>query len=240
MDDKLLQKVLMAQVSAGKAVEIAVTGVSMNPALYEGDSITVQKKADYEVGDILVFSYKNDELLVHRLLEKRDGLYFCKGDNAFRLEDVPLKQIVGKVTAVNGNPTPPCPQRLITLSLLVNRAFFRFRYDVEKTRQSSIYQLYEKIILGKEENAMIYQKNKDLEYIQSDETSLAVFDPETQDTHFFDEVGIDILNALEEPCELETLLQKLCTIYDASPDEIRGDVEDFLKETVSKRVVIVI
>ena len=76
---------------------------------------------------------------------------------------------------------------------------------------------------------MIYQKNKDLEYIQSDETSLAVFDPETQDTHFFDEVGIDILNALEEPCDLQMLLQKLCTIYDASPDEIRGDVEEFLK-----------
>ena len=240
MDDKLLQKLLAVQVSAGKPVEISVVGVSMNPTLYEGDSITVQRQAEYEIGDILVFTYKHDELLVHRLLEKRDGLYFCKGDNAFRLEDVPYERIIGKVTAVNGRSLPPCAPRLITLSMLVNRAFFRCRYDAEKTKQSSIYQLYQKVILRKEENIMVYQKNKSMEYIQRDETSLAVFDPESGDTHFFDEIGIDILGMLEEPCDLETLLQKLCAVYETSPDEIREDVEEFLQDTVSKKVVEVL
>ena len=240
MDNKLLQKLLFAQARAGKAVEISVVGISMNPTLYEGDLITVQGQEEYDVGDILVFTYKNDELLVHRLLKKKDGLYFCKGDNALRLEDVPFEKIAGKVTAVNGRPISPCPPRLITLSLLVNRTFFRCRYDAEKTKQSSIYQLYQKIIIRKEENVMIYQKNKKMEYIQSDETSLAVFDPETQDTHFFDEVGIDILGALVEPCDLDMLLQKLCAIYEVSPDEIREDVEEFLQDTVAKRIVEVL
>lgn len=240
MDEKLLQKVLFAQMATGKAMEISVAGISMNPTLYEGDVITVQRLKKYEIGDILVFTYKNEELLVHRLLEKKDGLFVCKGDNAFRLEDISDNQIAGKVIAINGHPLLPCPARLIALSMQVNRAFVRCRYDVEKTKLSSIYQLYQKIILRKEENIMIYQKNKKMEYIQSDETSLAVFDPESGDTHFFDEIGIDILNTLEEPCDLELLLQKLCSIYDVSPDEIRGDVEEFLQDTVSKKVVEVL
>lgn len=84
---------------------------------------------------------------------------------------------------------------------------------------------------------MAFRKNKNMDYIQTDETSLAVFDPESGDTHFFDEIGIDILSLLDEPCDLETLLQKLCGIYDATPDDIRADVEEFLAETISKKVV---
>ena len=90
-----------------------------------------------------------------------------------------------------------------------------------------------------EENEMIYKKNEQMDYIPADETSLAVFDPETGDTHFFNETGVDILNCLNMPCDLDTLLERLCLIYDASPDDIRSDVEEFLADTVAKRVVIV-
>ena len=79
-----------------------------------------------------------------------------------------------------------------------------------------------------------------MDYIQTDETSLAVFDPETGDTHFFDETGIDILNILSEPCDLDMLLSKLCEIYDVAPDDIHEDVEEFLSETVEKKVVEVL
>ena len=54
----------------------------------------------------------------------------------------------------------------------------------------------------------------------------------------FDETGIDILNCLAEPCELEELLAKLCEIYDATPDDIRQDVVEFLEDTVAGGVVI--
>lgn len=235
MDNIILQKLLYAQISAKKQIEISVTGVSMNPVLFEGDRITVIKCADYNIGDILVFNYK-DGLLVHRLL-KKDGKYFCKGDNSFRLEDVSTDQIIGKVAAVNGHDIGPCPQRLIELSYLVNRAFFKCHYDQIKTKQTDIYQLYEKIILRKEDELMIYKKNENMDYIQSDETSLAVFDPESGDTHFFDEIGIDILSLLSEPRDLESLLDSLCKTYGTKPDEIRSDVEEFLKDVVSKKVV---
>lgn len=87
---------------------------------------------------------------------------------------------------------------------------------------------------------MIYKKNENMDYIQTDDASLAVFDSETGDTHFFDEVGIDILNALSEPCGLEMLLNKLCSIYDASAEDIISDVNEFLDDMISKKVVEVI
>lgn len=238
MDSTLLQKVLMAQARAGRAVELPVTGVSMNPTLQEGDVLTVRSQPDYAAGDILVFTYKEGELLVHRLLREEAGRYYCKGDNAFRLEDVTADQIVGRVVAVGGREPPPCSQRLIILSHLVNRAFVKCRYDVEKTKRTALYRLYDKTILRNEETTMIYRKNEEMQYIQADESSLAVFDPESGDTHFFDEVGIQILNSLSEPCELDGLLEKLCEIYDAAPEDIRTDVEEFLRETVEKKVVL--
>lgn len=87
---------------------------------------------------------------------------------------------------------------------------------------------------------MTYKKNEAMDYIQTDETSLAVFDPETGDTHFFDETGIDILNILNEPCDLEQLLSKLSELYDVAPEVMKADVEEFLADTTEKKVVEVL
>lgn len=149
MDSNLLHKLLFAQVNSGKEVEISVVGTSMNPTLYEGDTIAIKKYTDYNIGDILVYIYKDDGLLVHRLLDRRDNEYFCKGDNSFRLEDINYTDVLGKIIAVNGEPLKPCDKRLVILSLLVNRAFYKCHYDIEKTKETQIYKLYEKSILKK-------------------------------------------------------------------------------------------
>ena len=241
MDSVLIEKLLKSQTRAKKQIEITVVGVSMNPTLFERDIIVVLPQDKYELGDILVFNYKNGELLVHRLLDVKEHKYFCKGDNSFRLEDIDKEQIVGKVIAVKRNNEimilKQRDNRLIILSKLVSRAFHKCRYDIEKTKQTKIYQLYEKTILRKGENIMIYKKNESMDYIQTDETALAVFDPETGDTHFFDETGIDILNILSEPCDLDMLLSKLCELYNATEEDIKSDVKEFLNVTVEKKVV---
>ena len=85
---------------------------------------------------------------------------------------------------------------------------------------------------------MKYVKNTKMDFIQTDDTSLAVYDPESGDTHFFDETGTDILSFLSEPCGLEELLEKLCGVYEAVPGDIRGDVEEFLREEKEKGVVV--
>lgn len=85
---------------------------------------------------------------------------------------------------------------------------------------------------------MLYKKNENMDYIQSDETSLSVFDPESGNVQIFDETGIDILNTLDEPSDIDSIIEKLCKIYNAAPDEIRPDVEEFLAECISKKVII--
>jgi len=85
---------------------------------------------------------------------------------------------------------------------------------------------------------MKYCKNPNMDYILADETSMAVFDPDTENTYFFDEIGIDILNILNDPCDLQTLLDSLCQIYDVLPAEIQTDVEEFLADVISKMVVL--
>lgn len=85
---------------------------------------------------------------------------------------------------------------------------------------------------------MIYTKNNNMDYIPTDDTTVAIFDPESGDTLFLDETATDILNALDDPCELETLLVRLCEIYDASPDDIRCDVEEFLADLIEKKVIV--
>ena len=100
--------------------------------------------------------------------------------------------------------------------------------------------MYSALILGKEENKMNYKKTDKMDFILSDETSLAVFDPESNNTYFFDETGIDILNCLDIPCNIEMLLDMLCNIYSASPEDIRADVEEFLADTVTKGIVEIV
>ena len=239
MNNNLIIKILPAVLKTKGQAELTVTGTSMEPTLIEGDLITIIKCNNYTIGDILVFSYKNEGLLVHRLL-KTSIRYFCKGDNSFRLEDMPAEKIIGKVTAVNGVPIAVWQKWKMDLSYAVNRSFVKSKYDITNTMQTDIYKLYSALILGKEENKMNYKKTDKMDFILSDETSLAVFDPESNNTYFFDETGIDILNCLDIPCNIEMLLDMLCNIYSASPEDIRADVEEFLADTVTKGIVEIV
>lgn len=211
----------------------------MNPTLFEGDKVLVKKCDEYGAGDILVFDYKNEGILIHRLI-KKDKRYLCKGDNALRLEDIDENQIIGKAVLVNNTSIQSWDEWKINLSYLLNREFVKFCYDINKLKESRIFKLYSALILRKEENYMKYKITDKMDYILSDETSLAVFDPEKGNTYFFDETGIEILNCLHHPCNIEMLLDKLCSIYSATPQEIKSDVEEFLAETVTKGIVEIV
>lgn len=87
---------------------------------------------------------------------------------------------------------------------------------------------------------MFYQRNDNLDFINAGNTAIAVFDPDTGDTHFFDETGVVILDILSTPHTLKELVDRLCEIYSAEPATIITDVEEFLTETTSKRVICVL
>ena len=238
MTPDLLHKLLFAQLASGREITISVKGISMNPTLWEGDVITVRKAESYEIGDILVYPYKG-ELLVHRLLKIDGGRFFCKGDNALRLEDLPPEGVGGKVVLCNADKMPPPPPWLVPLSYQINRLFRACGYNQEKTKRSDLYRFYHNILWNLEDFTMTYKKNDAMDYIPADETSLAVFDPESGDTHFFDETATDILNCLDTPCDLDTLVAKLCEIYDAPADVIRNDVKEFMAEMLAKKVIVI-
>ena len=58
VDEALLHKLLFARARTGAAVDITVEGVSMQPALWEGQVITLRQCPAYVAGDILVYTYK--------------------------------------------------------------------------------------------------------------------------------------------------------------------------------------
>lgn len=147
---KLYNKIFLSESLRSKELKISVVGTSMFPTLLEGDIITISKCKEYEIGNILVFLYKDDEIIVHRLLKIENGTYFCKGDNCFRLEDVPYERIVGKVIKINNEAIQPCPKELTEHSLKVHKKLAELNYDIEKLKTTEIYKNYEKLYLRRQ------------------------------------------------------------------------------------------
>lgn len=150
MKNKLQQHLLSHMLDCIGHADITVHGISMNPTLFENDIVTISSREAYDIGDILVFNYKDEGLLLHRLLHK-EGRYFCKGDNAFRLEDISPTDVFGKVIAVNGRIPKPWPEWKIQLSLAINRKFRSCNYNKEATKQTDIYQIYSSLVLGEKD-----------------------------------------------------------------------------------------
>ena len=95
-----VDKLIFMYSKSHEPFQMMVSGLSMYPVLNEGDIITVCRKRDYKIGDIIVFQYKDNSFLVHRLLKIQNGRFFCKGDNSFRMEDVEKDRIVGYVLLI--------------------------------------------------------------------------------------------------------------------------------------------
>ena len=241
LNSEITAKLLHTARLRGTPFDVTITGFSMNPLFSENDIVTIKPMDNYKVGDILVFYYIGEVPLVHRLLAVNDGVFVCKGDNAFRVEEITEDKIIGKVIALNGDPIPPCPTKLVALSMEVNRAFHKMGRIIKETRKTDIYKLYQKIYLTKGSvDIMVYQKNSEMEHTNFDEVSLCVFDPESGDTHLFDLQGINILSQLDEPRDIDTIVARLCEIYDAPSEIIKNDVEAFLAEAVEKKVVVLL
>lgn len=134
-------------------MRIKVSGDSMYPIICEADEIIVKRDVLYNIGDVLVFFF-NRHLLVHRLLKEKNGFYYCKGDNAFRLETIRKKDIVGKVIKVIRDNIELTPERrdksFIDMSYKISRIFLRNYFDVEKTKLSEDYREYYKKYLSLE------------------------------------------------------------------------------------------
>ena len=134
-----LLKFKIFKMKAHEGFSISVEGVSMRPLIKEGDIISIMSQSEYGLGDVVLFSYKTDGFLLHRILKIEDGRYFCKGDNSFRLEDICKDEIVGKAISCNGMPISTLNKDLIEMSYKVHDEFRRNGYSRNKVVNSKVY-----------------------------------------------------------------------------------------------------
>jgi hypothetical protein len=144
---------LKARANSGRPFEATVRCESMNPVLFDGDIITIQKQNDYRVGDVLVYPYYGEGLLIHRLLRKSGNMMHCKGDNSFRIEEVDISQVVGKAVSVNdGNPVKPRGLKLLFVcwaSLHINKLLVKHHNCLGPVVGSVFYRGYRLIYSGR-------------------------------------------------------------------------------------------
>jgi hypothetical protein len=82
-------------------VTILVKGISMAPFLEEGDRVEVVRASpgDLRDGDLAVF-LRGDDVVVHRFLAARGGLFLEKGDGQSRGNWAPWPDALGRVVAL--------------------------------------------------------------------------------------------------------------------------------------------
>ncbi|MDO4756303.1 MAG: signal peptidase I [Parabacteroides sp.] len=79
---------------------VKVKGNSMIPQFADGDVVLVEKKDTYNVGDVIVFWFRDCMWVLHRIISIDEGTVTCRGDNAKSesiIEVIEAKDILGKV-----------------------------------------------------------------------------------------------------------------------------------------------
>lgn len=149
---------LKMQLKVKDEVSLSVRGNSMSPIIQSGDKVTITTSEQYCLGDVLVFEYKEEGLLIHRLVDI-DNMFLCKGDNAFRLEDVPKEDIVGKVIEINEKPMVRWNKEEVKLSYKVHVIYEKYDKDMDAIMKSDLFRQFKKLLIYK--TIIAHRENKD-------------------------------------------------------------------------------
>ncbi len=103
LEDSFMLALFKNSIMCGNVETIKVIGFSMLPAIQQKDMIRVQRSDKYCVGDIVVYEYKMQGLLVHRIIAINGNEVWCRGDNAVRIEKIGYADIIGKVVGIQHN-----------------------------------------------------------------------------------------------------------------------------------------
>ena len=237
MDDNIAIKILPKLLIANNTIDISVKGHSMIPSLFEGDTITICKKDKYVIGDILVFAYKYDMLLTHRLV-KIDDSFFCKGDNAFRLEDIKQRDVIGKVMKLNGEDVLPWPRWKATMSYEINRSFFKCRYNIQKTKETALYKVYEQLVLKKDGLNLKFVMNEQLHKISTEEIRKCLLKLDAEQRCILEILIDDIISILSKSHCIKELLYALA-LNISTPNPILQDaIEAFISLALMDDLVV--
>ena len=132
-----------------QTLEVVVMGDSMYPVIHQQDVAIVEAVGEYDVGDIIVYQYEG-EMLVHRIIKKTATTYFCKGDNAFRLEKIEDTDVVDKVCKLfrSGKRIPllKVNNQFIEMSYKIHMLYLKNKFDKNIVKGMKIYKNYIKYL----------------------------------------------------------------------------------------------
>ena len=95
----------------------------MYPKLEKGDIVLIKKYNNYIKGDIITYSFEDNYLVTHRIIEKNNEGFITKGDNNNSEDNelIKLENIKGKVILkINKN------YRILIVLVFIILVFFVF------------------------------------------------------------------------------------------------------------------
>lgn len=104
-----------------RSFRLRVKGSSMHPFLKDGDTVTVSPcpSCSARKGEVVAFIHPRvRRLMIHRIVETREGRYLTKGDNTPDEDGfIGEEDIIGRVTRIE--------RRTIVFSLLLQASFLK-------------------------------------------------------------------------------------------------------------------
>ena len=239
MKQGLICEFLFSELRSGKDITITVSGTSMNPIMNNGDLVTVHYDATYSIGDVLVFIYKG-ELLIHRLIKIAKDRLFCKGDNSFRLEDLAIEDVAGKVILLNGERVPIFSNDFVNLSYLVNREFRKCGYDIEKTKESGIYRFYHECIWGNKCRTLKYRLKQPISSILLQEMLPPAYKLQPSTESLCRDARDNYITHMSEFCDYDTLIKCFSQFDTPASMDVEAVVHHFLMKGIIAQLLEVV
>ena len=109
-------------INSGKSVKLTVTGNSMFPLFaHERDIVEIKKCPVYRKYDIILYVRTTGTLVLHRIVKKKDGIFYLCGDNQLIVEHpIYEDQIIGKVIEYKRKG------KIINSDSFINKLYSRF------------------------------------------------------------------------------------------------------------------
>lgn len=104
LPESIQLEILKIVLERGNLMNMVVHGLSMYPFIRDGDRVIVKPFGDQlpQIGDIVAFQRpENDQLIMHRVIEKEGDRYTIKGDNVFTSDgSISRSKLIGQIISV--------------------------------------------------------------------------------------------------------------------------------------------
>ncbi len=97
------KKTIEEALQSGKPLTIFTVGRSMEPLLYERETLVVICRVDRKLkrGELPLYKRQDGKYVMHRIIRTCKNTYITRGDNQFVNETIPMESVIGVVREVH-------------------------------------------------------------------------------------------------------------------------------------------